>query len=179
MMDREPGESRAHARCRARVELFQRVLDGDNAEASLLPSELRARRNHWRFHFSPNGKLNKLEGYARLSPNRRVLRQELFFLPLMGFIVVMTIVPMLKGNFVSSPGLIFLLVPIAMFPLMLFARWHTRIVRCLVLSLCPDCEYSLGELPDAIEFSNGERTGPERCPECGAPWPLVPPPAIR
>lgn len=41
-------------------------------------------------------------------------------------------------------------------------------------SLCPDCGYPLSEvLP---RFSGpGAGLGPERCTECGAPWPLIPP----
>lgn len=43
---------------------------------------------------------------------------------------------------------------------------------------CPDCGYGLNGVPDAIPAERvGAGTGPGACPECGAPWPLVPPPA--
>lgn len=43
---------------------------------------------------------------------------------------------------------------------------------------CPDCGYDLTGLPDAIgpERTGGIRSGPRACPECGAGWPLIPPP---
>ncbi|GJM19836.1 MAG: hypothetical protein DHS20C14_20490 [Phycisphaeraceae bacterium] len=41
---------------------------------------------------------------------------------------------------------------------------------------CPECGYSLTGSPDAIstELLGGVVLGPEWCPECGRPWPLVP-----
>ena len=49
--------------------------------------------------------------------------------------------------------------------------------RALELGFCPGCGYDLSGLSH-LE-SRGSTlldVGPERCPECGAPWPLVPPP---
>jgi hypothetical protein len=44
-------------------------------------------------------------------------------------------------------------------------------------SRCPDCAYDLTGVPSAIPESRlGLSTGPRACPECGASWPLVPPP---
>jgi hypothetical protein len=37
---------------------------------------------------------------------------------------------------------------------------------------CPDCAYDLVGSPAAFAE---KRIGPRRCPECGSPWPLVPP----
>lgn len=52
------------------------------------------------------------------------------------------------------------------------ARYHAGSGRC------PDCRYDLAGLPDAVgvNAAAGLRTGPRRCPECGAGWPLIPPP---
>ena len=41
---------------------------------------------------------------------------------------------------------------------------------------CPDCWYDLsGTTVLRPELLDGAFLGPARCPECGAPWPLVPP----
>lgn len=47
----------------------------------------------------------------------------------------------------------------------------------LRLGRCPDCGYDLAGVP-GVSVRDGERAvsiGPRRCPECGAPWPLLPP----
>lgn len=53
-----------------------------------------------------------------------------------------------------------------------------RLKRSLRDSVCPDCAYPLGDLPPGLPQPPGSATliGPARCPECGAPWPLVPAP---
>lgn len=44
---------------------------------------------------------------------------------------------------------------------------------------CPDCGFDLAGTPAGIDAEAfGVDVGPRRCPECGALWPLVPPPAI-
>lgn len=57
-------------------------------------------------------------------------------------------------------------------------RRRARCRKALAARVCPDCSYDLSGLPDEIEPENleGQRIGPERCPECGVPWPLLPPP---
>lgn len=58
-------------------------------------------------------------------------------------------------------------------------RTRLRLARHLARAgRCPDCRYDLTGLPDAIptDSTGGIRTGPRKCPECGAAWPLVPPP---
>jgi hypothetical protein len=47
---------------------------------------------------------------------------------------------------------------------------------------CIDCGYSLAELPSrrlATRDGGSISVGPERCPECGCPWPMVPPRALE
>lgn len=63
--------------------------------------------------------------------------------------------------------------------------WHISRVqrrrRCrlaLEHTRCPDCGYDLKGAPEPIDRAilGGLSAGPDRCPECGVPWPLVPPP---
>lgn len=56
-------------------------------------------------------------------------------------------------------------------------RWWMR--RTIADRICPDCAYDLSSLPDALpaEALAHIRVGPAHCPECGVPWPLIPPPA--
>lgn len=55
---------------------------------------------------------------------------------------------------------------------------YRRLTRRVLRSCCPDCNYTLTGIPNAIEpdLLNGVHTGPARCPECGTHWPLIPPP---
>lgn len=52
-----------------------------------------------------------------------------------------------------------------------------RLARAAVSQHCPDCSYPLGDLPTPFNGAPGPpiRSGPERCPECGTPWPMIPP----
>lgn len=56
-----------------------------------------------------------------------------------------------------------------------------RATRRLAARHCPDCDYHLAEIPNALTLSDPTTgapltTGPRRCPECGTHWPLIPPP---
>lgn len=48
--------------------------------------------------------------------------------------------------------------------------------RALRDRCCPDCGYELLNTKPALEPSVLRVVGPKVCPECGSPWPLVPPP---
>ncbi len=51
-----------------------------------------------------------------------------------------------------------------------------RVWRALSEPACPRCGYDLSGLDPLGTFaSHGVATGPDACPECGTPWPLVPP----
>ncbi|MBX3404318.1 MAG: hypothetical protein KF699_12985 [Phycisphaeraceae bacterium] len=71
------------------------------------------------------------------------------------------------------------LVPfLGMFGLMAFVSTASRRHQSRLLNrCCLDCGYALDHLPSTISTLEGVAvdTGPERCPECGCPWPLVPP----
>ncbi|MCC6678337.1 MAG: hypothetical protein IT436_14455 [Phycisphaerales bacterium] len=43
---------------------------------------------------------------------------------------------------------------------------------------CPGCRYDLADSPPGLppEALDGQWPGPRRCTECGAAWPLIPPP---
>jgi hypothetical protein len=58
------------------------------------------------------------------------------------------------------------------------ARRRKRLRGALAQVNCPDCGYDLRDCAPAIarEGLGGFFIGPERCPECGSLWPLLPPP---
>ncbi len=174
-LDRAPGESKAQARCRARIDAFRSAIDESEAEAAPLARELKKRRKFWHRHFAHNGSRDKLEKLARYSPKRMMLYFGLISISFLASIMVIGFVPALFGSRFQWPVLSFIFMPFGMMAFGLFNSPSFRTRRTLVFSLCPDCEYSLKELPDAIELPGDERTGPIVCPECGCPWPLIPP----
>lgn len=54
-----------------------------------------------------------------------------------------------------------------------------RLTVCAANGRCPDCNYTLKGVPARVLGAGEVRLdlGPKRCPECGSPWPLIPPPA--
>jgi hypothetical protein len=175
IQDRSSGKRGALARCRARVAAVERVLSGCEAEAGLLAAELTARRDYWLHHLSPSCSPQKGAAFASRSANRMVLHALRLMFLFVGFIVAMALGPLLLGYSASLPTLMFLLMPAVAIPFFVRMKPMFRLLRSLIHSVCPDCEYPLAELPDAIELPDGVRTGPAVCPECGCPWPLVPP----
>jgi hypothetical protein len=69
---------------------------------------------------------------------------------------------------------VFLLIGI---PIDLKGRRRRRVFASLVDDTCPTCGYDLSNLASVPIGDENVRLGPPACPECGAPWPLVPPPA--
>jgi hypothetical protein len=55
---------------------------------------------------------------------------------------------------------------------------HQRLARALKQGLCPDCSYNLRGTEPAVDprLVDGQFVGPQRCPECGSRWPLLPGP---
>jgi hypothetical protein len=74
------------------------------------------------------------------------------------------------------------MIPVLLAPPLVFAFRRRRVRGRLRLALsrrcCPDCGYDLRGLDAALPPSmlGGTDVGPDLCPECGSPWPLVPPP---
>lgn len=57
------------------------------------------------------------------------------------------------------------------------SRLPHRLARAAADRHCPDCNYPLADLPSPFDAAPGQQlaSGPERCPECASPWPLIPP----
>jgi hypothetical protein len=53
---------------------------------------------------------------------------------------------------------------------------RARARQALTTEECPECDYPLAELSASVALERRLecRLGPERCPECGCGWPLVP-----
>jgi hypothetical protein len=74
------------------------------------------------------------------------------------------------------------LVPLLLIPPLVFSIRRGRARGRLRLALsgrrCADCGYDLRGLDPALpaKLLDGTDVGPVACPECGSPWPLVPPP---
>lgn len=63
---------------------------------------------------------------------------------------------------------------------LLFSRAKQRARDAAAESACPDCRYSLVNLPSTPSpIQNVVDLGPARCPECGSPWPLIPPALLK
>lgn len=104
---------------------------------------------------------------SRLNESLRVLAPQL---PL---ILVFAVV----SDWMIALGLIPLAVALSL-ALIGRDRVH-RFIHAIDHRRCPDCGYDLTGAPPAIDPTRlaGADVGPRLCPECGSPWPLLPPPA--
>lgn len=79
----------------------------------------------------------------------------------------------------SSFASLVVLVPfVGLFGLLAFVHVASRRHQSRLLNrCCVDCGYTLDHLPSMLSPLDGAAvdTGPARCPECGCPWPLIPP----
>lgn len=57
------------------------------------------------------------------------------------------------------------------------SRRRDRLIASVGTTRCCNCNYDLAGIPNAIppESLGSLTTGPAHCPECSAPWPLIPP----
>lgn len=64
-----------------------------------------------------------------------------------------------------------------MIPIYLGHRRLKRLREALDRPLCPDCGYNLEGLPESKDRCGrpAPGMGPHCCPECGTPWPMIPP----
>lgn len=147
---------------------LQRAAVGRADDARALSRELRARIDYWS------------EGGASRSREMPTLAAELSALLVARLIVVFGAIALAA---LLLSGLIWLAVPVVLIAWLIHRRATQRglLVR-LNLALggrcCPACGYDLSGSVPAIppEDLEGQWIGPRRCPECGAAWPLLPPP---
>lgn len=151
-----------------RCSVFDTTADPNFINWPDISRELRDRREYWRNEFT--------------SPRywRRIRNAGDVFM--LGCFVVASFV-FLRMVF-PTPLAAFLALPIAAVTTLLMSAYRCRgtgrLVRALRLPQCPACSYDVSAL-SAIPHAqlDGQIIGPDRCPECGTPWPLVPPPVPR
>ncbi len=146
-------------RSRVRVQLCHSLLHlepklegrASTAEEERLNSIITHRQDWWKQQVAPN--------HMRMSLGLATLLGTLMWLWI-GWEVLLVLVGigLLLGYVVQHPK---------------------RVANECVLSIqgfrCPDCNYPLNTVLPA--FTGPARgCGPKACPECGSPWPLVPPP---
>jgi hypothetical protein len=78
----------------------------------------------------------------------------------------------------TPPLILFILIAVLVIDLSGIKRLVRRARRALERGECPDCGYELGGTKGFVlsDAAGDLNIGPRRCPECGSPWPLLPPP---
>lgn len=110
---------------------------------------------------------------------RPVLLQTLLGLLLVGTLMLCAVMKPPIGVFLAVAGLVSIVEAVGIKRCRGFLR--DRIAGAVECRACPDCGYSLEGAADRPTDAAALAAwpGPRRCPECGAPWPLIPPPAPR
>jgi hypothetical protein len=97
-------------------------------------------------------------------------------------LVVAIFLPPLIGDYAKD--IVWLRMPLLLSPMLALVALYIhgsllpdRLARAAAQRRCPDCSYPLADLPTPFDGAPGSPipAGPERCPECGSPWPLIPP----
>lgn len=153
---------------RVRCDFFETAIRSNGTNWQDVSLELHRRREWWRNEFT--------------SPHDRRRVRNAVDVALLGCFIVASFV--LLRMVLSNPLAAFLALPIsAVATLMMTAyrcRLAGRLVRAIRMPQCPACAYDVSALsaipPERID---GQISGPDRCPECGTPWPLIPPPCPR
>jgi hypothetical protein len=177
--DRVPVQSRdlrevfadsVEVRRRRRIGEVERARDGllDDAEVVALAQDLILRQEFWRTR----------SWRWRLSPKLGalgILRIAFAGLVLMSGAALMGVFLIVAVAVLGTLSLVMMI-------LHLFSEalpWTCS--KRLKDGCCANCGYALRGLADAVVPSriHGVAIGPERCPECGMAWPLVPPPMPR
>lgn len=97
-------------------------------------------------------------------------------------LIVAIFLPQLIGDYGKDIG--WLRMPFLLLPMLALVALYlhgsllpARLAQAAANRTCPDCNYPLGNLPSPFAGASGPLipSGPERCPECGTPWPMIPP----
>ncbi|MFM9956714.1 MAG: hypothetical protein ACKVZJ_01450 [Phycisphaerales bacterium] len=165
---------------RARCMPFQRALASDVA-CPELAKQLRERRST-RAAVIIEARIKK-QGWRLVSTASRAVALTPLVL-WFGYLGVDTLLRS-GGGRGAMLGMFAASFPILIVVILVFVVWFQRqqrrqrhqLLASFGAKRCCDCNYDLSGIPDAIdpERLGGEQTGPARCPECEAPWPLVPP----
>ncbi|CAG1005443.1 hypothetical protein PHYC_03231 [Phycisphaerales bacterium] len=166
-------------RCRGRTEVIERYIkllalgideDRRGIELQNLAKEIGWRRHHWA---KPGVRLSELR--AEFSPRRtRPLRIVIAGAAILtGFVAY---AQGLSAAWLASAGVGVLLLLLILY----FHRGRQSAADVLARRICPDCGYRLFDLRCEINLDeiHGLWIGPRACPECGSPWPMVPPPVF-
>lgn len=163
----------------------RRVSSFERAARALTPlrrvrvaDDLPRRMEAWRAALGTGRGLSSRSAFARLDP----VHSWSLRLTVAALITAPALVPLL-GNAPDLSGLavcglwLVLVGVICLGPVRL-ALIRRRLLASLDHRQCPNCGYDLASNPPAIapELTGGYSAGPARCPECGSPWPLLPPP---
>lgn len=86
-----------------------------------------------------------------------------------------------SGSGLLVLGIVMAIVAVLIYALVRWRRGRRTPAEKLKESICMDCGYSLAETKPAIAAKDldGLWVGPRACPECGAPWPMLPPPVFE
>lgn len=158
------------------VEQFEKLtalgIDDERRRAELqnLSREIAWRRHHWG---KQGVRLSEARGEFRPTRTRPIRLMVIGASLVVGFAAYANGVGL---AWIASGGAAVLVVLIALF----FYRGRYSGAEVLSRRICPDCGYRLGDLrceinPDEV---HGLWIGPRACPECGSPWPMIPPPVF-
>lgn len=165
------------ARLKLRTEPYERAADpsGDTgALAARLREEHKARLAYWRAAFADPAQSGRA-GIVRIVEPWGPMRLLILLA------AVAAVVFLLRANPDAASTLLIVLLPgLLISGFVLFgARLVSRMLNAMDGVACPDCGYDLHDSVPGVppELLGGTSVGPARCPECGASWPCVPPPA--
>lgn len=179
-----PARCTPHDRCHRRTEILARLVGFKSLRAGeplvqAAASELRNRFTYWRRSYDAIP-------VTRTELKHKIRARRIAIGLLMGLVLIAPAVTFLAITSSSGtpPSALFTCAVIGLTLSVFLGVWlepEPRAQRCanaLVGRWCCDCRYDLLGSPDAIEpaLLEGLRVGPQRCPECGCAWPLVPAP---
>lgn len=171
----------------------------DQRRLFMLPARRAARRRLSTLRLEPAELARQLERRrafwrtALLSARPEHLQTPELALTFAGLVVAAAVVDQVLRAYLFSGIHSMFYIAVALAPTALYARrLARRDHRRLLDHACMNCGYPLAEVPttwataprrpdapagsdNPVDHPIRERLGPERCPECGCHWPLVPP----